>query len=95
MDAKQADRLAKQILSDSQSTSQHRARAVARIASGLRRLYTGAVTLVGAGFGFYWSQRLFHDTLTHMVLAVVCGLVAAVAWPQIPLPPNNSSKRTH
>lgn len=94
MDAKQADRIAEQILRDSHSTSNHRARVVAHIASGLRRLYTGAVTLVGAGFGFYWSQRLFHNTLIQVGVAVLCGLAAAVAWPPSRFLSNQSPKRT-
>jgi predicted esterase YcpF (UPF0227 family) len=94
MDAKQAEVLADQVLRNSRSKSQRRARVVVHLAGGLQRIYTGAVTLVGAGLGFYWAQRLFHGTFTHVVVAVVCGLAAAIAWSPSHVLLNRSSKRT-
>lgn len=82
IDRKQPGAFADHLLTEGRERSRRRTRRFASVVFAIQRIYTGSVTLVGAGIGFYISQRMLAGSVEQVAASVACGLLAAVVWPR-------------
>lgn len=80
MDEQEANAIADGLLDAARAQRAKRLARVSRFAGAGLRFQTGCVTLIGAGAGFWVSRGYGLAPEWCVVTAIVCGLVAAVAW---------------
>lgn len=80
MDEREANAIADGLLDAARAQRAKRTARMSRFAGAGLRFQTGGVTLIGAGIGFWASRGYGVAPEWCVVVAIVCGLIAAVAW---------------